>query len=358
MISLMTALLLMSEWNPGPKFEVVRAFQAIPESETALTTPYTASFAPDGSLYLVDSKMASVYVWNPDGSFRKSFGTQGQGPGEMRLPAKIVVTDKHVWIWGYFQNLYQFTLDGAYVKTLYPQFNARVFAILNDNLILSGRRREVAPKDIRMTFELLDGTGKTLKIVKDWPNTSYLSPRKETNAVTVKAFGPELDIQKGEGNTWYIGYSEESVLYQINDKGEIIGSKTFVIPTEKPTAEDRKFYENLGLTTVTGAFVEVKSLKNLSHDFDYEKAFYTQMLIKNDKAVFALTPLGSKNGCGNGFNTGTFFVNDFQTGKTLENGRYDFPNNSVLFFRDGHLIAVINNSEGAFEVYELKIRGV
>ena len=41
---------------------------------------------PDGSIYVMDQHVPALRVYNPDGSYRATFGRQGEGPGEYKRP--------------------------------------------------------------------------------------------------------------------------------------------------------------------------------------------------------------------------------------------------------------------------------
>jgi hypothetical protein len=48
---------------------------------------------PDGRFYTYVSASGQITVWNPDGSFRQSFGKLGQGPGEFARGPKTMLFD-------------------------------------------------------------------------------------------------------------------------------------------------------------------------------------------------------------------------------------------------------------------------
>jgi hypothetical protein len=41
---------------------------------------------PDGSIYVMDQHVPALRVYNPDGTYRATFGRQGEGPGEYKRP--------------------------------------------------------------------------------------------------------------------------------------------------------------------------------------------------------------------------------------------------------------------------------
>jgi hypothetical protein len=49
-----------------------------------------AVFGEDGNLYLLDTRLAEVPVYSPDGERLNTLSREGDGPGEVRFPAKIL----------------------------------------------------------------------------------------------------------------------------------------------------------------------------------------------------------------------------------------------------------------------------
>jgi hypothetical protein len=46
----------------------------------------------DGNVYLLDTQLSEVKVFSPDGSFLRTIGREGEGPGEFRLPTGMFFT--------------------------------------------------------------------------------------------------------------------------------------------------------------------------------------------------------------------------------------------------------------------------
>ena len=337
-------------------FKVLTTYESLPEdTEEFLASPYTIDFMPNGGLIIVDSKSSRVHLWHKDGTYKKSFGNLGQGPGEIYFPSRVVTTNDKIWIWDYSGRLFSFDHEGNYIGMVHMGFRARMFAVLENDLILVAYHKSSAATDNRMIVKVVNSEGTEKQILKDYKNESYLKPREGFNSTLVKAFGPDVDIQR-RGEKWYFGYSQDRVLHEINGNGQIVAQKRFNIPTEKPTDADKAYFKDLTYYLITGNTLTLSSLKNLEHNFDHNKSYYTHFLFKEDKVIFALTPLGGKKGCGNGFHRGSYYVNDWKTGEPLYRGDFNLPEGSAIYFRSGRTLAIISDEENEFLIQEIALK--
>lgn len=55
--------------------------------------------ADDGSMFVVDNQMQHIAVYDSSGNFRRTFGSVGEGPGEMLSPLSIAVIDSLVAVY-------------------------------------------------------------------------------------------------------------------------------------------------------------------------------------------------------------------------------------------------------------------
>jgi hypothetical protein len=78
------------------------------------------AFAPDGELYLLEERNHRVESFGPDGEFLRSFGREGQGPGEFRLPMTLAITAAdEVAVWDFQNRGYAiFSRAGEYLRNV------------------------------------------------------------------------------------------------------------------------------------------------------------------------------------------------------------------------------------------------
>jgi hypothetical protein len=346
----------------GKELPVVKEFQnPVDVSEEYLSDPYSMIFNAKGDLFIIDRIPAKIHAWKSDGTYARTFGRRGEGPGELLFPFRIISTEEGVYVWDLRQRVSLFKEDGEFVRSLsVAGVLPRTFSKIGDNLFLLAYQRFNSPTDMRQVFQLMDEKGERIDpVVKDLKNSFTLRPIEGNNDTTIKAFGPEADIQHdGKGNT-YFGFSESTTLYRIDSEGKIQSQHQFELPNPKPTDEEKDLVLNLSFPNPSqGGRLSLKDLPNLDVDFSHPKAYYTHFLIKGDKVVFAVTPLGSTNGIGNGFRQATYSICDFATGKRVKSGRYAYREDSIVLYRDGHILAVALNEDDEFTIREVTIEGL
>jgi len=321
-----------------------------------LQFPYSFDFSRrNGRLYICDRYRSRVMVWNEDGSFHGGFLEKGQGPGQIFFPMKLAVADEHVYIWLPTRKIEVFDLELNHLQSIkIPGPQPRAFAPLSKSLLLIGHPvlRPDAPNE--MVFQKVNWEGET-ELVKRWETNFYLDI--QPNKMKVKAYGPEIDVQRDDKGDVYIGFSEDNKIYKVDAKGEIVGEKTFNIPTAPPTPMEREIVEEAWFLRPDGDSVNLVETPGVEIDFDHDKAPWTHFLIKGDKILFVQTMLGSHVGLGNGFAKGSYVIADFRTGKIEGQGKFSYTETSQVLFRNGRILGLLVDKEDELQVHELAIKG-
>ena len=339
---------------------ILRTFVLPEESDEYLNMPFSFDFSADGRLYLLDRDNMRVLVWNADGSFAKGFGQQGDGPGELFYPIKIAVADGEVWIWDFRKRMSIFDLDGNFQKAMVlGTLEPRNFAVLGRERALLGFRQHTKDRKLNMVFQYLERAGELGDVLKSFRNNSTLEPvDRGSNNTRIKAYGPEIDLQRDGSGRLYIGFSEIPELYLLDKNGTISETRRFDLPTGPPDDSERKVVEELSLPLPSGGRFVLSEVPGLEIDFSHDKAYWTNFLIKDDKVAFVLTPLGTLRGVGNGFHRGSYYICDLSSGKVVGRGAYVFPEDSTVLYRNGRILATIAAEDADFQVVELGLKGL
>ncbi|UCE41450.1 MAG: hypothetical protein JSV17_00195 [Candidatus Aminicenantes bacterium] len=84
--------------------------------------------APDGSIFIASSRQHKVYKFDPNGNLIKSFGQEGQGPGDFNMPGNLSILDGKILVIGdnpRWHRISLFDLEGNFksvLKTQRPPF--------------------------------------------------------------------------------------------------------------------------------------------------------------------------------------------------------------------------------------------
>jgi hypothetical protein len=82
--------------------------------------------APDGSIFVSNSRDHNIYKFNADGKLITKFGKRGQGPGDLEFPGELSILDGKYLVVGEYMSrrrISLFRLDGTFhtiLKTQYP----------------------------------------------------------------------------------------------------------------------------------------------------------------------------------------------------------------------------------------------
>jgi len=350
-------LLLLSMLAGGDDVIVLKSFEA-PKGDDFLSFPVAMCFAPEGRLFLADVGKMRIHIWEADGTYVKAFGRQGEGPGEFINPFQMVATSEAVYVWEDRRRMSVFDHDGKFLQSFHTNdARPRVFGVLKPDLFLLGHKRETE-EGPAMVVTLRNGMGESLQELLSENNNGFITQGEGNNNAYLKAYLPELDIHQGPGVIWYYGFSQSKTLYGIDDDGKRVFEKTFELPTEKPSDLDREAFGSMSFPSPDGGRIAVKDLPNIRITYEFPKAYYTHFLIKGEHIAFVLTPIGSTDGTNTGYARATYYVNDFASGKLLSRGSYAFPEDSVVYYKNGRILACVLNEDDDFEVREVTLRGL
>ena len=110
----------------GPKYEgelfeyteVVRLQQDDSIPESLLNRPYYFSMGVDGTFFLLDGGENRILVFNQDGSYRRSIGGPGDGPGEFQSPRYLTFYENVLSLYdGRLRRTSHYHPDGAFLKS-------------------------------------------------------------------------------------------------------------------------------------------------------------------------------------------------------------------------------------------------
>lgn len=151
-------------------FEPVFTLGGTDDGPTAFFRVFPTSIGVDsvGNLYVLDAGHASVAVFDRAGRHLRSFGRQGEGPGELGFPSDMAVTrGGDVAVYDFARRaLVRFGADGSYTDTFsLPGPLQRQVAQLDDGHVAAAVTEETASAD-STDFRLLTLGADTSEIAK------------------------------------------------------------------------------------------------------------------------------------------------------------------------------------------------
>ena len=99
-----------------------------------LHNPASVTFAPDGSIYLLNAGECQVLHLDADWTLLDTFGRCGKGPGEFENPVGMVLYDGQLWVFE-MARIVIYGLDGDLVRTLLPGTQYAAPAVLDGRLL-------------------------------------------------------------------------------------------------------------------------------------------------------------------------------------------------------------------------------
>lgn len=339
-------------------YEVVKTFETPAEdSPYYIAFPYGMDFSPQGKMYATDGKTAQVHIWDKNGKYIKAFSQKGEGPGELDMPTHLDVTEDHIYVWDFNRRIVKFDHDGNYVSQMQvPRYRPGKLIALNEELLMVAYTHFGSPTDIQAKFEVIDQEGNQVMEAHTVKSEWFLSTYEGGNTVSLKAYGPEVDIQRHNGRIFF-GYSQNRTIYEVDNSGQIIGKTIFELPTEPPNEEEIAFLNAMTVVGPTGTRVSINSFPNTKISFEHDKAYYTHFIFNEKKGAFILTPLGGTTSMGAAFYKAPFFIADRQSKKVTARGNYAFPEDSFVFHQDGRSVVFELQKDDEYKVQEIKLKG-
>lgn len=246
----------------GPKYdgeifeyEKVRTLHPDPDvPESYIGYVGAMTMAEDGTIFVADGQAGRVVAFAPDGSFVRTFGRRGQGPGEFRTPALLEVVDGVLWAEDLVaQRSHAFALDGTLLRTATIPQRARGerglidgywWFLADGRIVISefGRLRDEQHNYLRAEMLVIDADGNPLARAE----TPWLAVTEGVQAL-VRSDAMAVDLQfRGLSDGQYsrrYGFflmSADRPEVRVYDlEGELARSLRIDLPARPVTNDDR-----------------------------------------------------------------------------------------------------------------------
>jgi hypothetical protein len=339
-LTIKTELLFTLNQDTGDTTDVIRTISAIEADD-------------EGNIYVLDRRKGSVFKFNKSGSFEKTFGSRGNGPGEMTAPTELICSEDTLYaVDRRLRKVIVFDKDGKYIKDIIPLrdngFPESMVKMSDGNFagILFGRSGGRGSSEMSITYNLAILDRKFEK------KADIISKKLE---VDFREFMPDDFLNKfvyGNGSIYVAENSEGR--YQINvydssgNKKEEI-RKNFARVSY--TAEERLFMKEEFESRYRWREIDVSKFRHKKAVFD--------LFWHNDG--YLLVDSGRKR---NEADMVNFIVDIFEDGVYLNTvdineENPDFYHNPDGFEKVliGDRLFVYNNGDNEIFVYKIQISG-
>ena len=205
----------------------------------------------DGRVYVLDSKLKTIFIFDKDGKFVSKFGKVGEGPGEFKtfnMGKQLFVLKKDL-IYVEPGRLHYFTLDGKFKKTIKTPASITTRGFISRDVLISvpriiGISNKKKTRKIR-SYNLIT---KKETIISTFIPYDKASSSKEGNgtrtmyAIIIASITPRMTVGYKDGILYY-GMSDN---YRITKKNLKNGDEsTYILNGRKQKKVSRDFLNEL-----------------------------------------------------------------------------------------------------------------
>lgn len=166
------------------------------------------------NIYAMDQGEAHVKVFDKNGTFLRTIGKMGEGPGELLHPNEIFIIDnKQLVIEDYIRNLTYYSLEGKYIKA---RSTTKIFPI---GILVNSQGKILAKTNIKEP----DKSGKEIGLYDE--NLNHLKtlisiPKPKPDPQILKTFQPEINWALSKDDHLIIAYEAnyELQIFNAQDK--------------------------------------------------------------------------------------------------------------------------------------------
>ena len=259
--------------------------------EMPIGTIQNVKIGEDGRVYLIDQKNFKIGIYKQSGKFIRSFGRQGEGPGEIKRffgGNQLFITKNNLIIMDR-SRVHYFSLEGKYRKTIKIPSNINIKEIISDTLYISALSIARDPKKKESEIFLYNTENKIKKLItkfnpfKKSTDTKSSGGNTTTVAITIGDITPLM----------ILGYSNKTLYYGMNSTYNINcydfktkKTNSFSISDRKPKLVSKEYKNELKKELND---VPPDMLKNIINNLpDHASFFYRIFLDPNSRNIYLI----------------------------------------------------------------------
>lgn len=308
--------------------------------------------AKDGRIYIADSKNCKIYIFSKEGKFISSFGSRGEGPGEIKHYSsgdQLFVLDNTIAFVERGRIQY-FSLDGTFIKTIIIPIQLKPRTFVSEDVFVSAPPMIEDPRNKKAPIKLYNVKDRSEKIISEFQpfdkasDTRQNGGRQMTIGIIIGNITPLMFVKYRNGKIYY-GMSNSYKITAADLKGKKF---TFSVEDRKQKNVSRAYKKELaqGLGDIPGDM-----LKNILDNLPEKASFFQGIEIdKNGRIyVFVSDPDNRNLQAIDIFSAGGKYLYSAEIkvkeGSSIQN----------IYLRDNLLAAAVENEEANLEVAKYSI---
>jgi len=248
---------LKGQWNLNP-----RKVWQVDHAGDDVFSRVEIAVSQDGTLYAHDWRNKCIYRFDNNGTFKQTFGTSGEGPGEIRSHLKtFIVKDK--LIAADIDRLHYFTQPGKFIKAVPNMlFQREPQVFLNENEFIAAPSFAV-PDDGKGRITYVDLKTGTAEIMGE-----FSLPRAKAGGRRIQLIGLTPMIITGydyDNNKLYYGVNDTYEIQVMQLNGKVLD--TFSVKRQKKSVSDETLRKQIKLIDASAPVNEI--IKQLPKEITY-----------------------------------------------------------------------------------------
>ena len=203
-----------------------------------------------GNIYIADMSNYRIQKFDRNGKYIQTVGRQGQGPGEFRLPRKVVVDDKtgRIYVQDGAHSIEIFNKEGNHIKEIHVKKWLSDF-IVNEEGNIIGALRTVSEVEKSTTLCKINVSGEIEETYAKFPYNMFYRRKGKGEIVVTTGYEQELLISKIKNQGFVYGCSKEYELNVTDEEGRLLYKIKKDEPYHKFRGKEKRYreqYNNLG----------------------------------------------------------------------------------------------------------------
>ncbi len=222
------------------KIELIRTIGDIESADENYMFYLPSDIAADmnGNIYILDSGNHRIQKFDPEGIFVRTFGVEGQGPGEFRYPSSLDI-DKSGNLYISDQGNYRIQMldkDGCSITTIRREAGTGGLRILEDNKILIGRVSGIMGQ-IAGGSAFRDNSAGIIN--REGNILTRFSTSVDFKDLMMNRLGNEVHISNGPDGSIYLCYAYQNRIEKYSQTGRLLftTSRTLNFDSTLPIAQ-------------------------------------------------------------------------------------------------------------------------